>query len=164
MKWIDREVMKATHNPVILNLISVLTACSMFFLSLFLLCSSLYCLSLQDETMIILFMFALSLWIYGGFFSVLEEKRFVRNLVINQEGIKIENAFHRVKFIQNNEIHSVSTAEERWTLPKPHYWKSGKNGVTIKLKNGKFYRVSPHMERIEALKLALEKVIEENEN
>ena len=69
-----------------------------------------------------------------------------------------------MKVIQSNDLQSVSTAEEKWMLPKPHYWKSGKNGVTIKLKNGRFYRISPHMERIEALKLALEKVIEENEN
>lgn len=161
MKWIDSEVTESTFNPTVLNVLSIATAYVLIFLSFILLFSSSFNLSFQDRLMVVLFVCALFFWVYGGFFSVIEERRFVRNIKVTASSVEIENAFHKIKKIRVKDIKYVSDIEEKWILPKPHYWKVGKKGLTIKLNNGKFYRISPHMENIEELKTKLDKLIDE---
>ena len=100
--------------------------------------------------------------LYGAI-AIIKDGRFcIRNIKIKSNKIVIIDSLHRTNNLSEEEIISISYLDMPWFFPKPHFYKTGKKGLTIKISDGRFFRVSPHMERIDKLKVALEEIIKNN--
>lgn len=101
-------------------------------------------------------------WLYKGFFLLTEGRFFIRKLTFNNLDFEIHNGLHTKIVIKYLEIKSVSNDLKNYKLFNLDCKMHKCLGLIINLKDGRFFRISPHMERIDELKQRLEKIIEKN--
>ena len=112
--------------------------------------------------LVIIFIISVFLWLRYGVLLFIDGQSIIRNITFDAESVNFENSLHLKINISNKDITSIDSIEKKWRVFKPHFFKANKEGLTINIKGGRFFRVSPHMERIDELKAELEKIIEEN--
>ena len=101
-------------------------------------------------------------WLYKGLFLLTEGRFLIRRLFLNNSNLEIQNGIHTKIFINYAEIKSVSRDFEKYKLFNIDCRMHNCLGLIINLKDGRYFRISPHMERIDELKERLEKMIEGN--
>ena len=110
-----------------------------------------------------LFMF--SGYILSGFIGLVTGSQLIKEIVFNNNELYLINALYKKKDIIKNNLANIVDGQKRVPFKSNAlYLKGCERGFTINLKNGQFYRVSPHMERIDELKAELEKIIDNNKN
>ena len=68
------------------------------------------------------------------------------------------------KLILDKDLLSISDGNKSWFVRPSIAFQNDFPSFTIHLKDGRFFRVSPHMERIDELKAKLEQIIEDNKH
>lgn len=100
----------------------------------------------------------------SAIFHWIEGRDIVFNITLLYDSINIENSLKRKVVIKATEIVNIKEGQKKWRFFVPKVFRGLKGGLTINLKDGRFFRVSPHMERIDELKGELERIIEENKS
>ena len=162
MEWRDLVVLENTKLPFIWLFFSLITAfiCEYMIINCLFLPASM--MSFTEKSVVLLGFIYILYLLYGGLGLIFEGKSIVRKILSNNSYIKVENALHYIQNIPNSDICSIDDVEKKWRIFKPHFYKMDKKGLTINLNDGRFFRVSPHMERIDELKVELERIIAEN--
>lgn len=97
------------------------------------------------------------------YFYFLEGRKFIFNLQVEEKGIKIFTISGSEKSICKNDIDSILYKKHKPLIAwLSSFMNSNNLSLTLYLKDGRFFRISPHMERLEELKELLERIIEEN--
>jgi len=162
MKWNDENITEKTNLPLSWLIFSFIGSAVGEY-------SAIQCLFLPGKNMpviakflVLIFIVIVFLWLRYGVLLFIDGKSIIRNIIIDLDSVNFENALHFKINSSNNNIKCISDVESKWHTFKPHFYKSDKKGFTIFLKDGRFFRVSPHMERIDELKAELEHIIDEN--
>tara|TARA_B110000879_G_C11143148_1_gene501249 strand:- start:746 stop:1240 length:495 start_codon:yes stop_codon:yes gene_type:complete len=77
--------------------------------------------------------------------------------------IRMYTMLEQTKFIKFSDIMTVLDFKPDWFMTRFHLNKDDHYGLSIALKDGRSFRVSPHMERIDELKEALKSIIQANQ-
>ena len=157
MEWNDSVVSENTALPLawlIFSLAGSAVSGVMMFKCVFIL------KNISEKFIFLLGALYVLFWLYRGYILLTEGRYFVRNIFIKNNVLEVENGIHKKIALKYSEIKSISDNEPKWKIIKPNFYKSDKNGFIITLKDGRFFRVSPHMERIDDLKSELQRLIQ----
>tara|TARA_B110000879_G_C10975479_1_gene433175 strand:+ start:304 stop:822 length:519 start_codon:yes stop_codon:yes gene_type:complete len=167
MIFSDSYVEKKSTSFIFLTLLGLFASLYMEYISISALLNSFEKIQLFNKYFIVFSMASfvsiiVAGYILSGILHLIDGKRLICKLSIDDR-ITIKNSMLNELEFTFNDVISIINGQKKLLFKNVElFLKGSERGFTINLKDGRFFRVSPHMERIDELKAELERIIAEN--